>query len=1525
MLRDLQQSSSHPSVGPVCGSNSGFDNNVSLNSSSNRCFPHSSSSAASAINPWGTWEDLLLASAVLRHGIDNWISVSCELQARAFLVPPSLFSAEACKVRFRILNGRFSSSSSGTIRDGKIPWFEEVRKLRVAQLKRELERYDGSIGLLQKKLSRLKAEKEGSEAVESREALESSFLASHEAVSCYQMCSAGDQMPVEQSLGAGSLLDINLRESSCATTSNVIMGAGGGGGGVKETILLFDPKESLTVKDADQNLSSGAHVVDNSLQNDDHNMHLGSISDQSLTSPDHHVHSGSILDKKLSACLHLHGVNRPSTIEVHHKPCYSPDYPFSIVEDKRSSVKIEDAELESKVQDGAMPLYMENKVLNQKLLVQNSESEASVIGHQDDHSSVLVQEREVYDSGFTELEDGGAALEDTGCLCRPLGLDGLVVNDVTCTARDLGVHVNYSHAPPVDDAGCAKSESANALPSQAMKVSDDVLKEDYVVSDCLVSASAMDLLRIAYADGTPVSTPEEAEIQPAELERTEKLDHSVIPGGFCPPLNQEFATCKPDLLFGNLAQVPGEHVPGELQRSKQNLALEIQMTVNKGLESVTSRQIGLLKPASVSGLEHSSEQIDYQGMGVLSSNLSEITLYPNLGEGTVVENADTGQPQIAGGHSLISEKNPSFILGPANNWDVLSADIPREGSTLHAVQDSRKRAWSASSDCLEIFQEETECSEKSTGVVLAEDVVEKANSKIMSEDVNFPAKIESVAHNLSKPDSHMLISGEHSAVSFNDRQECSQTCMGGFQSVVEMKKESFNSAIHCENGTSEPVSLGCDSHFVCGSLDISHQKLNNMSCHSDVRNFVLQPLFELTNKQQAPNPDCAISDSLGKGTLKAKCCPTERIFSELKSDFTMTSNKQARFEEHSKQFASRKSSRAVGSSRPLLKVKHKADAETLEEDGLLVDLMKLKETDLTTLRRRKQLKRGGNNVENFEDYSRSRDELGEFSENKHLKLSRCQEEDGNKTLLPATQKNAKSYSGDSSGQAAISSTVSSLDSHRGFGTKESAAGVFSTRRSYLKLRKNNSQKEEPNKIRRRNVGIVQKFEATAVKAADEEASDLEISGVLPVVNNVETRTDSNGLLPELLILLECLRSISGHRFAPLFKVRPEIQSDARYRCLVKRPMDFDTVRTKLEEGTYSESLEFFRDMMLIFSNVLVFSSRDSQEYGAALVLRESLMRELEVFLREESLYRSKVATQAVKCSSESKALQSMNIGCSVTNYDGKRQAFPKSSCDPTICGTGLHGDNGAHKEVLCTKIAAQESGSGNSTFVKELDCKKKHSGDLASSKALLKTRLARTKADGVEGDRLNLDLVKIGRDKRSRNLENAASTVSTAVDLSQVLRKSHQLSSQNSRKYTPRKDSSSRSRSSNYSSERPCLSSSQGRQESRERLGGVGRLSRSAQQSKQAHFRGAQSYCQPQKHSGICTSLYLVFDNYMLLMSLTRMLQFSGGFVFTNMVQFSAGRGMGGLLLQYGAWGEGSWLLARLDAGQPGFDLVEIL
>lgn len=98
---------------------------------------------------WGTWDELLLACAVKRHGFHSWDSVSMELQSRSSL-PLSLTTADSCRLRYLDLKRRFShhpspddSSASGKAVD--IPWLEDLRKLRVAELQQEVQRYDVSI------------------------------------------------------------------------------------------------------------------------------------------------------------------------------------------------------------------------------------------------------------------------------------------------------------------------------------------------------------------------------------------------------------------------------------------------------------------------------------------------------------------------------------------------------------------------------------------------------------------------------------------------------------------------------------------------------------------------------------------------------------------------------------------------------------------------------------------------------------------------------------------------------------------------------------------------------------------------------------------------------------------------------------------------------------------------------------------------------------------------------------------------------------------------------------------------------------------------------------------------------------------------------------------------------------------------------------------------------------------------------------------------------------------------------------
>uniref|UniRef100_A0A7N0TJF6 Bromo domain-containing protein n=2 Tax=Kalanchoe fedtschenkoi TaxID=63787 RepID=A0A7N0TJF6_KALFE len=104
---------------------------------------------------WGTWEELVLASAVLRHGAARWEAVVLELRARTF--SPGRFTSEVCKAKYEDLQKQHSTCSD---------LLEELRKQRIAELKQTVEKFDGSIGFLQMKLQTLRDKKGHSSSVE---------------------------------------------------------------------------------------------------------------------------------------------------------------------------------------------------------------------------------------------------------------------------------------------------------------------------------------------------------------------------------------------------------------------------------------------------------------------------------------------------------------------------------------------------------------------------------------------------------------------------------------------------------------------------------------------------------------------------------------------------------------------------------------------------------------------------------------------------------------------------------------------------------------------------------------------------------------------------------------------------------------------------------------------------------------------------------------------------------------------------------------------------------------------------------------------------------------------------------------------------------------------------------------------------------------------------------------------------------------------------------------------------------------
>lgn len=121
-------------------------------------------SAAAGGEIWGTWEELLLACAVRKHGTASWDSVAMEMLSRCPPAAADSLTPAGCRLRYRLLHRRFTAAAA--VNGDEEPdaasadcCVEELRKLRVAELRREVERYDLSIGSLQSRVERLKEER----------------------------------------------------------------------------------------------------------------------------------------------------------------------------------------------------------------------------------------------------------------------------------------------------------------------------------------------------------------------------------------------------------------------------------------------------------------------------------------------------------------------------------------------------------------------------------------------------------------------------------------------------------------------------------------------------------------------------------------------------------------------------------------------------------------------------------------------------------------------------------------------------------------------------------------------------------------------------------------------------------------------------------------------------------------------------------------------------------------------------------------------------------------------------------------------------------------------------------------------------------------------------------------------------------------------------------------------------------------------------------------------------------------------
>ncbi|KAF8022285.1 hypothetical protein BT93_G2436 [Corymbia citriodora subsp. variegata] len=79
--------------------------------------------------------------------------------------------------------------------------------------------------------------------------------------------------------------------------------------------------------------------------------------------------------------------------------------------------------------------------------------------------------------------------------------------------------------------------------------------------------------------------------------------------------------------------------------------------------------------------------------------------------------------------------------------------------------------------------------------------------------------------------------------------------------------------------------------------------------------------------------------------------------------------------------------------------------------------------------------------------------------------------------------------------------------------------------------------------------------------------------------------------------------IRAHKNASAFERRLPLQVSEKYRGIVRQHMDLEAIESRVERGVYSSSLLFYRDLLLLFSNALVFYPKSSVESLAALDLQ----------------------------------------------------------------------------------------------------------------------------------------------------------------------------------------------------------------------------------------------------------------------------------------------------------------------------------
>ena len=92
------------------------------------------------------------------------------------------------------------------------------------------------------------------------------------------------------------------------------------------------------------------------------------------------------------------------------------------------------------------------------------------------------------------------------------------------------------------------------------------------------------------------------------------------------------------------------------------------------------------------------------------------------------------------------------------------------------------------------------------------------------------------------------------------------------------------------------------------------------------------------------------------------------------------------------------------------------------------------------------------------------------------------------------------------------------------------------------------------------------------------------------------------------------RNASHHKYANLF-VNPVTDEIAPgYSVVIKRPIDLKTIKSKVDNGQISNTAEFQRDFMLMFTNAIMYNNSDQDIFAMTTEMYRDVLEDIEQFV-----------------------------------------------------------------------------------------------------------------------------------------------------------------------------------------------------------------------------------------------------------------------------------------------------------------------